>query len=80
MDFHLLDDKLENKENRHNGHTHKVVKSCVGLIEVNTPRDRDCSHEPKLIVKWEREIGTGLDDVILSLYARGYSAQILTAL
>lgn len=75
MDYHLLDDKFENKENRRNGHTHKVVKSRVGPIEVNTPRDRDGSHEPQLIRKWERELGTGLDDVILSLYARGHSIE-----
>ena len=28
-----------------------------------------------MIKKWERELGTGLDDVILSLYARGQSVE-----
>ncbi len=75
MDYHLQEVKSDNKDDRRNGHTHKVVKSRVGPIAVNTPRDRDGSHEPQLIKKWERELGTGLDDVILSLYARGQSVE-----
>jgi len=75
MDYHLQEVKSDNKDDRRNGHTHKVVKSRVGPIAVNTPRDRDGSHEPQLVKKWERELGTGLDDVILSLYARGQSVE-----
>lgn len=75
MDYHLQESRSENKEDRRNGHTHKVVKSRVGPIAVNTPRDRDGSHEPQLVKKWERELGSGLDDVILSLYARGQSVE-----
>jgi len=75
MDYHLQEVKSDHRDDRRNGHTHKVVKSRVGPIAVNTPRDRDGSHEPQLIKKWERELGTGLDDVILSLYARGQSVE-----
>ena len=75
MDYHLQEAKADNKDDRRNGHTHKVVKSRVGPLAVNTPRDRDGSHEPQLVKKWERELGTGLDDVILSLYARGQSVE-----
>jgi transposase-like protein len=75
MDYHLQEVKSDNKDDRRNGHTHKVVKSRVGPLAVNTPRDRDGSHEPQLVKKWERELGTGLDDVILSLYARGQSVE-----
>ena len=75
MDYHLQEVKSDNRDDRRNGHTHKLVKSRVGPIAVNTPRDRDGSHEPQLIKKWERELGTGLDDVILSLYARGQSVE-----
>ena len=48
MDYHLKESKSENKDDRRNGHIHKVVKSRVGPIAVNTPRDRDGSHEPQL--------------------------------
>jgi len=75
MDYHLSESKLTDKDNRRNGHTHKTVKSRVGPIEVHTPRDRNGEHEPNLIKKWDRELGTGLDDIILSLYARGHSVE-----
>jgi len=42
-------------------------------LEIVTPRDRNGEHEPILIKKWERELGSGLDEVILSLYDRGQS-------
>ncbi len=75
MDYHLKESKLTNKDNRRNGHTHKTVKSRVGPIEVHTPRDRRGEHEPDLIKKWDRDLGTGMDDIILSLYARGHSVE-----
>ena len=75
MDHHLEASKLIDQDNRRNGHTHKTVKSRVGAIEVHTPRDRSGEHEPTLIKKWDRDLGTGLDDIILSLYARGQSVE-----
>ncbi|MBP7730224.1 MAG: IS256 family transposase [Bacteroidales bacterium] len=75
MDHHLKGGKGGCQGNRRNGHTHKVVRSTAGPFEVHTPRDRDGEHEPILIKKWERELGTGLDDIILSLYARGQSVE-----
>jgi transposase-like protein len=75
MDHHLKDQVPRDKVNRRNGHTHKLVRSAAGPLEVHTPRDRDGDHEPLLIKKWERELGTGLDEIILSLYARGQSVE-----
>ena len=72
---HSLQDKLPGDTNRRNGHTRKVVRSVAGPIEVQTPRDRTGDHEPILIKKWERELGKGLDEIILSLYARGQSVE-----
>lgn len=74
-----MDETLKSKDsggdNRRNGHTTKNVRSKVGPITVHTPRDRKGDHEPKLIKKWERELGTGVDEIILSLYARGQSIE-----
>jgi putative transposase len=75
MDYHLKDSKLMGNDNRRNGHTQKTVKSRVGTIDVKTPRDRKGEHEPNLIKKWDRDLGTGMDDIILSLYARGQSVE-----
>jgi putative transposase len=59
--------------NRRNGHTRKKVRSVAGPLEISTPRDRSGDYEPVLVKKWERELGTGVDEIILSLYARGQS-------
>lgn len=75
MDYHLQKDYQEGKTNRRNGHTGKTVRSRVGPMQVLTPRDRDGSHDPQIIKKWERELGSGMDQVILSLYARGQSIE-----
>jgi len=75
MDYHLQEDYQQGKTNRRNGHTGKTVRSRVGPMQVRTPRDRDGSHDPQLIKKWERELGAGMDHVILSLYARGQSVE-----
>jgi len=75
LDESLKEDKGQGDTNRRNGHTHKIVRSNAGPIEVHTPRDRFGSHEPILIKKWERELGTGIDDIIISLYARGQSIE-----
>ena len=75
LDHHLKEGDSSGFGNRRNGHTHKLVRSVAGPLEVKTPRDRQGDHEPKLIKKWERELGTGLDEIILSLYARGQSVE-----
>lgn len=61
--------------NRRNGHKEKQVVSTTGTITVKTPRDRNGLHEPILVKNWERELNSGMDDIILSLYARGQSIE-----
>lgn len=61
--------------NRRNGHTQKQVRSSGGPLHISTPRDRLGTHEPQLVEKWDRELNTGIDDIILSLYARGQSVE-----
>jgi len=75
-----IDNSLEQSSksglgSRRNGHTHKIVRSPAGPLAINTPRDRAGYHDPILIKKWERELGTGVDEIILSLYARGQSVE-----
>jgi transposase-like protein len=75
IDNSLKEEIRSGESNRRNGHTHKIVRSPAGPLEIQTPRDRLGSHEPLLIKKWERELGTGVDEIILSLYARGQSVE-----
>lgn len=71
MTAHLSEEKKKGEKNRRNGIKRKRVKTEGGMIEVLTPRDRAGSYEPLLVEPWKREINTGLNDMIISLYARG---------
>ena len=75
MDHHLSEDQLNGRKNRRNGKKKKEVRSTAGPLSISTPRDRSGSHEPTLIKNWDRELGTGMDDVIISLYAKGQSVE-----
>ena len=70
LDQSLSEEKLGGQSNRRNGHTHTLVRSPAGPLELHPPRDRQGHHDPILVKKWEREFGTGIDEIILSLYAR----------
>jgi transposase-like protein len=77
MDHFLSEEKKKGegaqKKNRRNGHGTKKVRSSSGELTIRPPRDRQSDHEPILVGKRERELKTGLDEVILSLYAKGQS-------
>src|SRR3954454_7518236 len=65
---------VPNGLNVRNGHTPKTVQTDLGPVEINTPRDRDSSFEPKLVAKRQTRLA-GLDDKILGLYAGGMTVR-----
>lgn len=68
------DSQNKNTDNRRNGYSKKTVKSQFGNLEFNIPRDRDSDFEPQIIPKNSRDI-SGLEEKIISLYARGMSTR-----
>lgn len=56
--------------NTRNGKSKKTLKGEFGEMPIEAPRDRHGSFEPHIIPKYQTR-WTGLDDKILSLYARG---------
>ncbi|MFQ8433645.1 IS256 family transposase [Amaricoccus sp. W119] len=60
--------------NRRNGVSRKTVKSEDGAFELEVPRDREGSFEPRLIGKGQTRID-GLDEKIIAMYARGMSVR-----
>ena len=53
-----------------NGHRTKTVLTEVGPVEIDVPRDRDCSLEPKIVAKRQRRL-SGVDEMVISLSAKG---------
>jgi putative transposase len=64
--------------NQRNGRTPKTLSTEHGPVQINTPRDRDGSFEPKLVRKRQRRF-EGFDEKILALYSRGMSTRDIEA-
>lgn len=59
-------------ENARNGYGKKKIKTQYGESEIKVPRDRDASFNPMIVPKRESMV-EGLEEVIVSLYAKGMS-------
>jgi transposase-like protein len=66
--------KGRNSGNSRNGHYGKKVRSTSGDVELQVPRDRNGSFEPKIIPKYSSNTNE-LEEKILGLYARGVSTR-----
>jgi len=64
-----------NKEtdNCRNGHHKKTVRSKFGNVELNIPEDKKGEFEPVIVPKHSREAHPSINDMILSMYAKGMS-------
>jgi putative transposase len=60
----------DNSGNSRNGTTPKTMRGKRGQVQIDVPRDRDSSFEPQLVKKGQTRFD-GLDEKIISLYARG---------
>jgi putative transposase len=61
--------------NMRTGTSEKTVRTEVGPVPLDIPRDRAGSFEPRLVPKGARSIGGGLDEMIISLYAGGMTVR-----
>lgn len=59
-----------NGGNSRNGRSRKRVKTGTREIDLEVPRDRDGTFEPKLVPKGQRRL-PGFDEKVIALYARG---------
>jgi putative transposase len=64
--------------NVRNGTRSKTVFTEVGPVEIDVPRDREGSFEPQIVKKRQRRLD-GIDEVVLSLTARGLTTGEIAA-
>jgi len=78
MDVHLGYSKGEklpaNSDNTRNGYSSKTVRSELGPVELNIPRDRKGEYNPKIVPKYSRDV-SGIEEKVISLYAEGMSTR-----
>jgi putative transposase len=74
MNEHLGYEKSQVSDNKNarNGHSIKKIKTSFGENEIQVPRDRDGSFNPVVVPK-RRNMIDGLENIILSFYAKGMS-------
>ena len=78
MEEHLGYAKREpegrNSGNSRNGGSSKTVRGDFGEVEIETPRDRNASFEPKVVAKRQTSVGN-FSEAVISLYTRGLSTR-----
>ena len=63
-----------NSGNSRNGSSAKTIQGKRGPLEIEVPRDRNSEFEPQLIKKGQTRFD-GVDEKIISLYARGMTTR-----
>ena len=55
-----------------------VLTETTGAVEIDVPRDREATFEPQIVKKRQRRL-SGVDEVVLSLYAKGLTTGEISA-
>ena len=64
--------------NSRNGSRSKTVLTDVGPVQIDVPRDREGSFEPKIVAKRQKRL-TGVDEMVISLAAKGLTTGEISA-
>jgi putative transposase len=67
-----------NGQNSRNGARGKTVLTEIGPVDITVPRDRDGSFEPRIVKKRQRRL-TGVEDMVISLSAKGLTTGEIAA-
>ena len=82
MDEHLGYQKHQPKEktsgNSRNGYSNKVLKTNIGNIPLDVPRDRESTFDPVLVPKHQR-MSARIEQAIITLYSRGMTTRDIEA-
>jgi putative transposase len=84
MTEHLGHEKNRAEPDRESGdvrngtRTKTVVSDAVGEVEIEVPQDRESTFEPRIVKKRQRRL-TDVDEIVLSLYAKGMTTGEISA-
>ena len=80
LDDHLGYDKHQSSDNANNrnGYSSKTLITDEGTFDVDVPRDRESSFEPKIVKKHQTRL-TSMDEKIHCLYAKGMTTREIVA-
>ena len=75
---HRAPDGRESTNVRNGTRPKTVLTEATGQVQIEVPRDRDGSFEPQIVKKRQRRL-TGVDEIVLSLYAKGLTTGEISA-
>ena len=73
LGYEPYDVKNKTTDNSCNGHSKKSLRTSIGKVEIDIPRDRNGDFEPQLIRKNQTSISQDMENKIISMYAKGMS-------
>jgi len=79
LGYSKYDYRNKETENSRNGHSEKTLKSSLGEIEIQVPRDRKSKFEPQLVKKHQTTLSGDIEEKILSMYAKGMTTADIEA-
>jgi transposase-like protein len=74
LGYGKYDSTEKTSANSRNGYSKKTIKTELGPIGINIPRDRNGDFAPKIVPKHQRTVD-GIDNKILALYATGMTTR-----
>ena len=79
LGYEPYDVKNKTTDNSRNGHSKKSLRTSMGKVEIDIPRDRNGDFEPQLIRKNQTSISQDMENKIISMYAKGMSTSDIEA-
>ena len=73
LGYEPYDVKHKVTDNSRNGHSKKTLRTSVGKVDIEVPRDRNGEFEPKILPKNQTSISQDMENKIISMYAKGMS-------
>jgi putative transposase len=73
-----VEPERESRNVRNGSRSKTVLSDAAGEVEINVPRDRESTFEPQIVKKRQRRL-TDVDEIVLSLYAKGMTTGEISA-
>ena len=73
LGYEPYDVKNKETDNSRNGHSKKTLRTSMGKVNIDVPRDRNGDFEPKILPKNQTSISQDMENKIISMYAKGMS-------
>lgn len=71
LGYSKYDYRNKETDNSRNGYSEKTLKTSLGDLELEVPRDRKGEFEPQLVKKNQTTLSGDIEEKILSMYAKG---------